>query len=464
LPAVLVAVACGGCAPGASGDNGSVSPPDNENVSPPDNGNVSPPDEGTAYYVAPDGSDSNPGTQDEPWQTIQKAADTLVAGETVYIRAGTYAERVVPANSGTADGYIVYTAYPGETVTIDGTEVELPEWAALFDILDRAYIRVSGLRVINAATNPHNPGIQSDGSSHVIIENNYVFHTNDSGIGVWNSQDVTVRGNEVVEACQADWNECITVGATDVFEVSNNLVYDSLKEGICTKDGSSNGRVFGNEVHDTESPGFYVDAQDDHTFNIEVFDNVAHDIVEDGFAVASEVGGLLENVAVYNNVAYNNGWVGIHVTDCCEGVETHPIANVRIINNTCWNNGRGDWGGGIAMDNTQAEGIVIRNNICSQNLSFQIAVATDVPAGTYTVDHNLIDGYRGGAEGEMYGDDYVEGDPLFADPEGADFHLQAGSPAIDAGSAADAPVDDFDGDSRPDGERYDIGADEYVLP
>jgi hypothetical protein len=39
-----------------------------------------------AYYVAPSGNDSNPGTMDRPWQTIQKAADTLIAGDTVYIR------------------------------------------------------------------------------------------------------------------------------------------------------------------------------------------------------------------------------------------------------------------------------------------------------------------------------------------------------------------------------------------
>jgi len=58
--------------------------------------------QGTTYYVAPDGDDSNPGTEAEPWQTIQKAADTLLAGDTVYIRAGTYSERVAPLNSGSA--------------------------------------------------------------------------------------------------------------------------------------------------------------------------------------------------------------------------------------------------------------------------------------------------------------------------------------------------------------------------
>lgn len=50
-----------------------------------------PPEIDTAvYYVATNGSYSNPGTIDQPWKTIQKAADTLVAGATAYIRGGIY--------------------------------------------------------------------------------------------------------------------------------------------------------------------------------------------------------------------------------------------------------------------------------------------------------------------------------------------------------------------------------------
>jgi len=80
-----------------------------------------------------------------------------------------------------------------------------------------------------------------------------------------------------------------------------------------------------------------------------------------------------------------------------------------------------------------------------------------------TIDHNLIDGYRGNvSEGETRGSDYVEGDPLFINAAGADFHLQGNSPAIDHGSVVGAPGTDFDGQARPHGAGYDIGADEYV--
>ena len=57
---------------------------------------------------------------------------------------------------------------------------------------------------------------------------------------------------------------------------------------------------------------------------------------------------------------------------------------------------------------------------------------------------------------------YKEGDPKFVDSAGSDFHLQGNSPSVDNGSAIDAPNDDFDGNKRPQGEGYDIGAYEFL--
>ena len=61
-------------------------------------------------------------------------------------------------------------------------------------------------------------------------------------------------------------------------------------------------------------------------------------------------------------------------------------------------------------------------------------------------------------------------DPGFLDPADGDYHLQFGSPMIDAGIASGGPADDYDGDPRPiDGDQqggtdFDIGADEQVPP
>ena len=71
------------------------------------------------YYIAPYGDDNNPGTLTEPWATITKANTVLQAGDTVFIREGSYNDRIEPINSGTQGNYITYMAYPGETPVID---------------------------------------------------------------------------------------------------------------------------------------------------------------------------------------------------------------------------------------------------------------------------------------------------------------------------------------------------------
>jgi len=52
------------------------------------------------FHVSPAGSDSSPGTKAEPFRTIQKAADVMAAGDTCYIRPGTYKQTVRPKRSG----------------------------------------------------------------------------------------------------------------------------------------------------------------------------------------------------------------------------------------------------------------------------------------------------------------------------------------------------------------------------
>ncbi|RED95994.1 putative secreted protein (Por secretion system target) [Marinoscillum furvescens DSM 4134] len=81
----------------------------------------------TDYYVAKNGDDSNPGTEDEPFLTIGKAATVLQAGDVCYIKEGVYRERVKTTNSGTAASPIVFKAFAGDPVVVTGTEA-LTAW------------------------------------------------------------------------------------------------------------------------------------------------------------------------------------------------------------------------------------------------------------------------------------------------------------------------------------------------
>jgi len=70
-----------------------------------------------AYYVdAIKGNDANPGALAAPWRTIQKAADSMKAGDTAFIRTGTYRETVTPRSGQT------FMAYQNEKPLITGCD------------------------------------------------------------------------------------------------------------------------------------------------------------------------------------------------------------------------------------------------------------------------------------------------------------------------------------------------------
>ena len=69
-----------------------------------------------------DGSDSNPGTLDKPWEHVQKAVSVLQPGDTCIIRGGRYFEEVaISGLKGREESPITFTSYPGEHVLFDGT-------------------------------------------------------------------------------------------------------------------------------------------------------------------------------------------------------------------------------------------------------------------------------------------------------------------------------------------------------
>jgi len=81
------------------------------------------------YYVSTSGNDTNPGTLALPFATIQKAADTMSAGDTCYLRGGTYRDQItMNALNGSTINPFRFENYNGEEVLIDGTMEISTSW------------------------------------------------------------------------------------------------------------------------------------------------------------------------------------------------------------------------------------------------------------------------------------------------------------------------------------------------
>ncbi len=104
--------------------------------------------------------------------------------------------------------------------------------------------------------------------------------------------------------------------------------------------------------------------------------------------------------------------------------------------------------------------LAFTNTIIAGHPSVGITVTT---GSTATLETTLWwnNGADTGGGGSIFtGTVNVYGDPAFVDPASWDYHLTAGSAAIDVGVDAGVTVD-MDGDPRPIGPKPDIGADEF---
>lgn len=84
---------------------------------------------GNTYFVGTSGSDSNPGTADKPFATIQKGLTLAQAGDAVNLLSGTYRDQSASfVRSGSTSAPITVQAAPGASVTIKGSDV-ISGWA-----------------------------------------------------------------------------------------------------------------------------------------------------------------------------------------------------------------------------------------------------------------------------------------------------------------------------------------------
>ena len=360
---------------------------------------------------------------------------------------------------------VTYRNYPNETVILDGTGLTFGT-DGLFFIQRTNYIRVTGLEIQNSS----GAGINVHYADYIEFDNLYVHRTQREGIGAWGTTGVgmgnyiTIHDNEVTEACwpvpEESMNsseEFISMVNCHNSDVYNNVCHDGYHyptgtlgnggEGIGIRDGCTDVDIHDNEVYHIRRLGIGVPCFDETTgHDITIQRNSVHDISNHGYTCHSEYAGsgAVQDVYFYNNLAYN----------CTEAAFCHPVysgdqpkTNIQWINNTAYNCGYG-----FRAISINLHSIVIRNNIFCAN-TVNIDLGAEDPT-EFTIDHNLFYDPT-----TATGIDYVQDDPHFVTP-GSNFHLQAGSHAIGAGSLTGAPSDDFDGVTR--GVAVDIGPYEYV--
>lgn len=457
----------------------------------------------TSYYVATTGSDANPGTQTAPWRTINHAAQLATAGQTVFVRGGTYNEYVSLANSGNATaGYITFQNFPGESPIVDGTGVNCcgSSIRGLFNIASKSYIILSGFEIRNyksASALEEPAGILVVGSgSNIQILNNSVHdiqtsaeasNGNAHGIGVYGQaatpySNITISGNQVYNL-RTGWSESMTVeGNVTNFTISNNVIHDNDNIGIdlagfwgtgpTGHDQALLGTVSGNTIYNITSAsnpayagglganGIYCDG----CTQVTIERNLVHHC-DIGIEAASErKGRVASRVTIRDNLVYDANQVDISIGGYASTVGGSD--SITIVNNTLYQSA-GSPGNGFQIQYKAANSVFKNNVVYLANAGQFLYYFTSSTTAPVAMDYNVyfdsatsptwvwknktytsLARFTAGS-GQDTHSRYAN--PLFTNLPGLDFHLTATSPAVGAGmnlgSAVVGPTD-FAGSTR----------------
>jgi len=211
----------------------------------------------TEYWVTTTGEDANPGTSASPWRTLQKAVNTVVAGDTVNIGDGQWQEHLMIAQSGSSSAPITFRAAPGATPILDGASFTGGKYDTIVGISGASNLVIDGLTLRNSP----GFGVSVVGDSrNVRLLNLDIHHCNGPG-ALWIEGSVSPSYSEI-HGCK---------------------VHDNEGGGITFWQGS----------------GYYL-VEENEVWNNRGVQNF------DGIQVGSQVDGF-NHVAVRRNLVYDNG-------------------------------------------------------------------------------------------------------------------------------------------------------------
>lgn len=393
----------------------------------------------TEYTVAPGGSDSAPGTAAAPFATIQKAVSVAGPGDTIVVKAGTYAGARM-STSGTSGSPIVLRGEPGAVVDAPGPQNSNGDnlW-----VRDAGYVVIEGFEVRDAPRAGIAVQAEADAESHgVVIRNNFCHDNGRWGIFTGYAEGVVITGNETS--------------------------YSGEEHGIYVSNSSDNPVIRNNVAHHNNASGIQINADpaldgDGIISNAVVDSNV---IYENGVA-----GGAAINLAsvvrsrITNNLLYENHASGIVGWDDDDGDEFGTHDNL-IACNTVAQAANGRFALSIAhgsTGNTVVDNILMHSGARGSieiDSSSEPRLASDynLLVDRFSFDEEFISAADWKARGHDAHSAVTSPSAVFVDAAAGDYRPRPGGPAVDAGTPAAGVDVDIANAPRPQGAAFDIGA------
>jgi hypothetical protein len=398
---------------------------------------------GTTYYVSPNGSDTNAGTQTSPFRQIRAAVAVVKPGDTVLVADGSYLGFDVNTINGVAGQPITIQAQASAALVTATTD--RPDNRDNIFITFSSYIIIDGLSSSNAPRS----GCRIDNSPNITVEN-CTFGTN------------------------ATWGT-FTDFSNDTLIQNNECFASAAQHGIYVSNSSANPVVRLNRCHDNAGCGIHMngDLSQGGTGLITGALVEQNTIWNNGTAGGSAINmDGVQSSTVVNNLLYGNHASGISAfqTDGAQGP-----SNVLIYDNTI--DQASDGRACLNISNT-AGPLTVRNNICYDEHAGSYAISFGAAADVTNTDsdYNILGGAAsitndGGntlftlAQWQSQGHETHSLastlTALFVSSTAGNYQLATGSPAIGAGEIIATVTSDIDGTPRPAATAYDIGCYEH---
>ncbi|MCH2044518.1 MAG: right-handed parallel beta-helix repeat-containing protein [Saprospiraceae bacterium] len=420
------------------------------------------------------------GTATSDFVTLQEAIDAVsqcgVAGPTTFnVAPGLYlGQYTIPEISGAgASAPVVFDGGDSTTTTIayDGSGPENP--TLRLDGSD--YVTIRNFRIVNVSPNSSwGIHLTNEANNNTIEDNSIIVFYQPN---IFNAAGITASGSNTSLFTSGNNANFTTIQGNSIYGGQ----YGIYLEGEAGNNNRNNyNRILENTINNVDDYGIYLDEQD----SVEVVGNKIYDIFSP-FGGGIYALNIMEFVISGNNVSAND--YGIYISD--GNFDAIPTRRGVITNNMSisasdaalylddveetdiWHN---TLSGNRGMYMNDQVALNIQNNIFVGNGSYAIQTFDNVAVDT--MDYNLYYTVGSGTNYIYYSTNYtdlaswqaaafaydvnsVEGNPFFVSND--DLHV-LGILASDAGTNVGI-TNDIDGDIRPMGAGFDIGADEYML-